>query len=35
MIYEFEFIDMRTADSIIDWDNVPVVDLSHYYLDNK
>ena len=34
MVYDFDFIDMRTANSIIDWDNVPIVDLSHYS-DNK
>ena len=34
LIYDFHFIDMRSAASIIDWKNTPVVDLNHY-LDNK
>ncbi len=34
MIHDFKFIDMREADSIINWEKAPVVDLSHY-LDNK
>ena len=34
LIYDFDFIDMRSAASIVDWKNVPVVDLSHY-LHNK
>ena len=34
MIYDFDFVDMREANKIIDWKNVPIVDLSHY-LHNK
>ena len=34
LIYDFHFIDMRSAASIIDWKNTPVVDLNHY-LDDK
>lgn len=34
MVYDFNFIDMREANSLVDWDNAPVVDLSHYS-DNK
>jgi len=34
MVYDFNFIDMREANSLIDWDSAPVVDLSHYS-DNK
>ena len=34
LIYDFDFIDMRSAASIIDWKNTPVVDLNHH-LDNK
>tara|TARA_B100001142_G_scaffold117935_1_gene120089 strand:- start:1633 stop:2502 length:870 start_codon:yes stop_codon:yes gene_type:complete len=34
IVYDFDFIDMREASRIIDWDNVPIVDLSSYS-DNK
>ncbi|KRO70302.1 MAG: polysaccharide deacetylase [Cryomorphaceae bacterium BACL11 MAG-121128-bin16] len=34
LVHDFDFIDMREADALIDWDNVPIVDLSHYS-DNK
>ena len=34
MIYDFDFVDMREANKIIDWQNVPIADLSHY-LHNK
>ena len=34
LIYDFDFIDMRSAASIVNWKNVPVVDLNHY-LYNK
>jgi len=34
MVYDFDFIDMREAAKLVDWDNVPIVDLS-CYLDNK
>ena len=32
--YDFNFVDMREANTLIDWDNVPIVDLNHYS-DNK
>jgi hypothetical protein len=34
MVYDFDFIDMREAAKLVDWDNVPIVDLS-CYSDNK
>ena len=34
LVYDFDFIDLREADTLMDWDNVPIVDLSHYS-DNK
>jgi hypothetical protein len=34
LIYDFDFIDLRDAAILVDWDNVPIVDLSHYS-DNK
>ena len=34
MVYDFDFIDMREASKLVDWNNVPIVDLSHYS-DNK
>ena len=34
MVYDFDFIDMREASQLVDWNNVPIVDLSHYS-DNK
>ena len=34
LIYDFDFIDMREASQIIDWNDVPIVDLSRYS-DNK
>ena len=30
MIYDFDFIDMREADAIVDWENAPIVNLSHH-----
>ena len=30
MIHDFDFIDMRSANNLIDWENVPIVDLSRY-----
>ena len=30
LVVDFDFIDMREANKIIDWENAPVVDLSHY-----
>ena len=30
MICDFNFIDIRKANSLIDWNNAPIVDLSHY-----
>jgi peptidoglycan-N-acetylglucosamine deacetylase len=34
MVYDFDFIDMREAAKLVDWDNIPIVDLS-CYSDNK
>ena len=34
LVYDFDFVDMRKANTLIDWDNAPIVDLSHYS-DNK
>ena len=34
MVYDFDFIDMREAVKLVDWDNVPIVDLS-CFSDNK
>tara|TARA_B100001758_G_scaffold105218_1_gene90115 strand:+ start:29856 stop:30725 length:870 start_codon:yes stop_codon:yes gene_type:complete len=30
LAYDFDFIDLREADKMIDWDQVPEVDLTHY-----
>lgn len=30
LVYDFDFIDMREANTLIDWKNAPIVDLSHY-----
>ena len=34
LVYDFNFIDLREASTLVDWDNAPVVDLSQYS-DNK
>jgi hypothetical protein len=34
LIYDFEFVDLREARALVDWDKAPIVDLSHYS-DNK
>ena len=34
LVYDFDVIDMRKANALIDWDSAPIVDLSHYS-DNK
>ena len=34
LLNDFDFIDMREASQLVDWNNVPIVDLSHYS-DNK
>jgi len=34
LIYDFNFIDLREASKLVDWENAPVVDLSQYS-DNK
>jgi hypothetical protein len=34
MVYDFDFIDMREAAILVDWENAPIVDLS-CYSDNK
>jgi len=34
LVNDFDFIDMREASQLVDWNNVPIVDLSHYS-DNK
>ena len=34
LVSDFDFIDIGEASSLIDWDKVPVFDLSHYS-DNK
>ena len=34
LIYDFEFVDLREARALVDWDKAPIVDLS-YYSDNK
>jgi len=30
LVHDFDFTDMREAAKIIDWENVPVIDLSKY-----
>ncbi len=30
LVHDFDFVDMREAAEIIDWNNVPIIDLSHY-----
>ena len=30
LVSDFKFIDIREANTLIDWNNVPIVDLSHY-----
>ena len=30
LVYDFDFIDMREAAKIVDWNNVPIIDLSHH-----
>ena len=30
LVFDFDFIDIREASSLIDWDKAPIVDLSHY-----
>ncbi|MAW20892.1 MAG: polysaccharide deacetylase [Flavobacteriales bacterium] len=34
LAYDFDFIDIRQAEKMIDWDQAPLVDLTHYS-DNK
>ena len=34
MAYDFDFIDMKEAGRLVDWDNVPIIDLN-CYSDNK
>jgi len=33
LVYDFDFIDMRQAAKIVDWNNVPIIDLSHHSND--
>jgi polysaccharide deacetylase family protein (PEP-CTERM system associated) len=33
LVYDFDFIDMREAAKIVDWNNVPIIDLSHHSND--
>ena len=33
LVYDFNFIDMRQAAKIVDWNNVPIIDLSHHSND--
>jgi len=30
LVYDFNFIDLREASTLVDWGNAPIVDLSHY-----
>ena len=30
LVHDFDFVDMREAAEVIDWNNVPIIDLSHY-----
>ena len=34
LVNDFDFIDMKEASQLVDWNNVPIVDLNHYS-DNK
>jgi len=34
LVSDFDFIDIREASQLVDWNNVPIVDLNHYS-DNK
>lgn len=33
LVYDFDFIDLREAAKIVDWNNVPIIDLSHHSND--
>ena len=33
LVYDFDFIDMREAAKIVNWNNVPIIDLSHHSND--
>jgi len=30
LVSDFTFMDIRDANNIVNWNNVPIVDLSHY-----
>ena len=30
LVYDFDFIDIRQATKIVEWNNVPIIDLSHH-----